>query len=225
MYTLFPVQVCPSLLSVLPVPKASKIVLRVNSLSVYFSMTDLTRSLIFDDNCQTSYLPTPPDSRSISPHYAPLVSHDSKGPFSGVATYPNGSCPEVSDKSERKAMSHSINPSEELLIVSPYSSRPHLLELKGLDEPSRLLAKALTVMRHVRDDYAIALYAHTFNWQEVKQQLRKIIKWQNTKQWRDNTFYVVVFRSRLAAGTDPSYLGHLVELSHAEATKTGRLLK
>ena len=57
------------------------------------------------------------------------------------------------------------------------------------------------------------------------QQLRKITKWQNTKQWRDSMFYVVVFRSRLAAGTDPSYLGHLDELSHAEATKTGGLLK
>ena len=152
----------------LPLLKASKLALRVVSLSIYLSMTDLTRSLIFDGDCQMSCLTNPPGSRPISPHYAHLISHDSKGPFSGAAAYSNGGCLEVPEKLEKK-ISYSIDSSEEFLVVSPYSSRPHLLELKDLDEPSQLLAKALTVMRHVRDDYAITPCAHAFKWQEVMQ--------------------------------------------------------
>ena len=184
-------------------------------------MAASAHSIISDDNFQTSCLPFPPDS----PHYAHLIPIGSKGPVPGVATYDNGSCLDAPDNSEKKSTNYTSDPLEESLVVSPYSSRPHLLELKDLDESSRLLARALTVMRHVREDYATAPYAHAFNWQEVMQQFRKVTRGQNIKQWRENMFYIVVFRSRLASGTDPSYIGYLDELSHAEAMKTGGLLK
>ena len=183
-------------------------------------------SMIVDhDESQASYFPTPPDSRPISPHHTQLISHDLKGSFREVAAYPKSHSLELLGKSERTLTSSSCGSSDRFLVVSPYNSRPHLLKLTDLDNTSQLLAKALTVMRHVRDDYATTPYSDAFNWQEIVQHLRKIANPQKNEQWHENKFYIVVFRSRVASGTDPSYLGHLDELSHAEAMKTGGLLK
>src|SRR2546430_14201557 len=49
--------------------------------------------------------------------------------------------------------------SEELLVVSPYTTRPHLLDLRTVNNPCQLLALALTKMVPTREDYATAAYA------------------------------------------------------------------
>lgn len=48
--------------------------------------------------------------------------------------------------------------SDDRLIVSPYNDEPHLLDLKRYDVATQLLAKALTIFKPIREDYATAPY-------------------------------------------------------------------
>ena len=113
---------------------------------------------------------------------------------------------------------------KEWLVVSPYLNHPHLLDLATITEPQRLLAKALTVMVPIRLDYATAPYQASFNWSEVIQRLRDLIA-RTGLFWNHATFYIVVFRSQQLVSTDRTHLGALDERSHAEAMKSGGLLK
>lgn len=110
------------------------------------------------------------------------------------------------------------------LIVSPYTSLPHLLDLRPLQESQRLLAKALTVLASVRKDYATTPYPKSFNWDAVLDQLKSLLK-LSEHQWKRQHFYIVVFRSQVPPTTDRTELGGLDQKSHAEATKSGGLLK
>lgn len=110
------------------------------------------------------------------------------------------------------------------LVVSPYATIPHLLDLRKLDESPRLLAKALTVLQSVREDYATAPYHLSFNWDAVTERLRSLLEISNSL-WKRQQFYIVVFRSQLPPTTDRIHLGQLDQKSHAEATKSGGLLK
>lgn len=110
------------------------------------------------------------------------------------------------------------------LIVSPYTTLPHLLDLRTLEESSRLLTKALTILQSVREDYATALYYQSFNWDAVIDRLKSLLE-LSEYQWKRQHFYIVVFRSQLPPTTDRTHLGELDEKSHAEATKSGGLLK
>ena len=53
------------------------------------------------------------------------------------------------------------------LVVSPYTTKSHLLNLKDLDISNRLLAQALTVLEAICEDYAVAAYQESFNWDAV----------------------------------------------------------
>ena len=110
------------------------------------------------------------------------------------------------------------------LVVSPYVTIPHLLDLRHLDESPKLLAKALTVLQSVREDYATAPYHLSFNWDAVAGQLKSLLE-ISKYQWKRQQFYIVVFRSQLPPTTDRIHLGRLDQKSHAEATKSGGLLK
>lgn len=110
------------------------------------------------------------------------------------------------------------------LVVSPYSTSPHLLDLARLGESQRLIANALTVLQAVREDYATAPYHQSFNWDAVIGRLKSLIELSNY-QWKRQHFYIVVFRSQIPPTTDRVYLGGLDQQSHAEATKSGGLLK
>lgn len=55
----------------------------------------------------------------------------------------------------------------DFLIVSPYPSMAHLLDLRTLDVSQQLFAKALTVLEEVREDYSTAPYNESFNWEAV----------------------------------------------------------
>lgn len=110
------------------------------------------------------------------------------------------------------------------LVVSPYTSLPHLLDLRSLEESQRLVAQALTVLESVRDDYATAPYHQSFNWDGVTDRLRALLQ-LSQYQWKRQHFYIVVFRSQVPPTTNRTHLGGLDQNSHAEATKSGGLLK
>ena len=120
---------------------------------------------------------------------------------------------------------HSKNQSpENLLVVSPYTSRSHLLDLNSVNAPDQLVAKALTSMKPIRDDYATASYKEAFNWNEVMGVLQGLVK-EEQHEWKERSLYVVVFMSQVPPTTDKSYLGRLDEKSHEEAMESGGLLK
>ena len=110
------------------------------------------------------------------------------------------------------------------LVVSPYTSNPHLLDLRTLDISQQLLARALTHLQAVREDYATASYVDSFNWTAVLARLKTLVQ-QNNHHWRRQDFYIVVFRSQVPPTTSRLELGELDQRSHAEATKSGGLLK
>lgn len=110
------------------------------------------------------------------------------------------------------------------LAVSPYTVHPHLLDLDTVTISQRLLAKALRVMAPVRSDYATAPYQKSFNWDEVIRTLKELTITTNV-HWIQQTFYLVVFRSRVLPSTDRIHLAALDQRSHAEAMRSGGLLK
>lgn len=111
-----------------------------------------------------------------------------------------------------------------LLVVSPYTSPPHLLDLEKYSKSSQLFAKALTIFRPTRDNYALAEYTESFNFQEVIEALRSLAKAEDYK-WNATDFYVVSFRSQLTPDADPERLFELDAFSHQEAMASGGLLK
>ena len=110
------------------------------------------------------------------------------------------------------------------LVVSPYTTFPHLLDLTSLEESQRLLANSLTVLQSIRQDYATAPYHQSFNWDAVIARLRSL-RDLSDYQWQRQHFYIVVFRSQVPPTTDRTHLGELDQRSHAEATESGGLLK
>ena len=111
--------------------------------------------------------------------------------------------------------------SDGLLVVSPYTSRSHLLDLSGVTKPNQLLAMALTSFKPILSSYATAPYISAFNWVEVMECLRVLAKNDTSYHWQEQVFYLVVFRSQIPPTTDRSHLGSLDEVSHAEAMHTG----
>lgn len=110
------------------------------------------------------------------------------------------------------------------LVVSPYESAHHLLDLSSVSKPCQLLAMALAVMRELGPDYATTPYIDAFNWPEVMDNLYNLVC-QEEFHWSKEEFYIVVFRSQIPLTTNRAHLGKLDEDSHAEATKSGGLLK
>ena len=113
----------------------------------------------------------------------------------------------------------------ELLVVSPYTTKSHLLDLSTVSRPNQLLAHALTAMEVIRTDYATALYEEAFNWPNVILKLRTLLQEDSSYKWEKQSFYIVVFRSQIPPSTDRSHLGALDEAAHEEATASGGLLK
>lgn len=113
---------------------------------------------------------------------------------------------------------------EALLVNSPYTSQDHLLHLGSVGKPQRLLAKALTVMAPLRDDYATAPYSDAFNWSSVINALKALVG-AESYAWKDQSYYIVVFRSQVPPSTNRSHLAALDKRSHAEAMESGGLLK
>lgn len=110
------------------------------------------------------------------------------------------------------------------LVVSPYTSLPHLLDLSKYPMSSQLFAKALAVFHPIRENYATAEYTNSFNFARVMETLRSLSR-DEGYSWRKTEFYVVSFRSQLSLDADPERLFQLDALSHQEAIASGGLLK
>lgn len=110
------------------------------------------------------------------------------------------------------------------LLVSPYLSQEHLLDLQTVGKQEQLMAKALMVMAPVKDDYGTASYHEAFNWTTVIDALQLLVRAESFA-WRKQHFYVIAFRSLLAPEADYARLIELDEKAHVEATKSGGLLK
>ena len=114
------------------------------------------------------------------------------------------------------------------LVSSPYTTPNHLLDLQPLTIPQRLVAQALTTLQPLNGHYAAQPYHQAFNWSSVMANLRSLhynLPASSHACWTTHTFYIVVFRSQLPPSTDRSKLGEMDERSHAEANKSGGLLK
>lgn len=114
--------------------------------------------------------------------------------------------------------------SKDLLVISPYVETPHLLDLRTLEPQAQMLAAALTKLKALRTDYATAPYVEIFNWAEVIANMRQLLA-ETGRSWKEQKFYIVVFRSQIPATTDYSHLGVLDKAAHAEAMKSGGFLK
>lgn len=112
----------------------------------------------------------------------------------------------------------------DFVVASPYTSLSHLLDLRTLNIPQQLFAKALTRLEATRPDYATAPYIDSFNWAIVFEYLKDLAQ-QRSHTWQRQHFYIIVFRSQIPPTTDRLELGELDQRSHAEATKSGGLLK
>lgn len=110
------------------------------------------------------------------------------------------------------------------LIVSPYLEPEHLLDLRTLDTPNRLLALALTTLTPATTEYATVKYVDAFDWASLMSSLRSLAKSEGYR-WTNQEFYVVEFRSRLKADIDVDLLFKLDKFAHEEATQAGNLLK
>ena len=110
------------------------------------------------------------------------------------------------------------------LVVSPYHEQDHLLNLERVDVENQLLALSLTKLECLREDYATAPYIDSFNWAEVIETLRTLVREFN-HSWKETSFFVVAFRSRIPPTTVYADLGKLDKAAHAEATKSGGFLK
>ncbi|GAO18504.1 uncharacterized protein UV8b_06614 [Ustilaginoidea virens] len=110
------------------------------------------------------------------------------------------------------------------IIQSPYVDREHLLDLETLDNENALLSQALSRLRAVRQDYALAPYVESFNWQEVLDELKRLAQ-RSGQDFKETSFYIVAFRSRIKPSTDYSHLGELDKAAHAEAVASGGFLK
>lgn len=109
------------------------------------------------------------------------------------------------------------------LISSPYRNLANQLRLESLGVQSRLFAFALTNLKPVQDNYAVAPYLTVFNWPFIFETLRALCNREGLK-WKRQEFYVVIFRSKLRADTDQVRLGELDQKSHEEACTSGSLL-
>ncbi|KAI0914979.1 hypothetical protein F4823DRAFT_4001 [Ustulina deusta] len=113
---------------------------------------------------------------------------------------------------------------KDLFVMSPYTEREHLLDLKRLDTENAILAQALGHLKCLRPDYATAPYLDTFNWEEVIEQV-KLLARQKEHNWKGSSFFVVAFRSQIPPTTVYEDLGTLDKAAHAEATASGGFLK
>jgi hypothetical protein len=110
------------------------------------------------------------------------------------------------------------------LEVSPYPEAEHLLDLKTLDTPNRLLALASVELEPATEKYATAKYEDAIDWSSLMFNLKSLATQEGYK-WTRHEFYVVEFRSKLKHIIDVDRLFTLDKESHIEATASGGLLK
>ncbi|KAL8968197.1 MAG: hypothetical protein Q9183_002576 [Haloplaca sp. 2 TL-2023] len=115
--------------------------------------------------------------------------------------------------------------SSDLLVASPYTDSAHLLNLAALTQVQVLFARALSLLTPITSAYSTVPYASAFNWDAVFYWLAAAAK-AHSFAWKEQDFYIVIFRSQVPASTDRSHLAALDKRAHAEAMReTNGLLK
>lgn len=117
--------------------------------------------------------------------------------------------------------------SSNILVSSPYSSSEHHLDLSSVPETSQQLALALEILRPVTEEYPSQPYSASFNWQEIVDRLPNDFTGipSPTPYLTEGEFYCIAFYSTLHPNVDTKRLHYLDSLAHAEANKSGGLLK
>ncbi|KPM46068.1 hypothetical protein AK830_g505 [Neonectria ditissima] len=110
------------------------------------------------------------------------------------------------------------------LVQSPYVEQDHLLDLETLNHENALLARGLTRLQVLREDYATAPYVESFNWPEVISEVKRLAI-ESGKGFKETSFYIVAFRSQIKPSTEYADLGRLDQAAHAEAVASGGFLK
>ncbi|KAK7420111.1 hypothetical protein QQX98_002974 [Neonectria punicea] len=131
-------------------------------------------------------------------------------------------------KSDAQVQINQIDPDfltqERYLMQSPYAEQAHLLDLETLNHENVLLARGLTRLQVLREDYATAPYVESFNWPEVISEVKRLAK-ESDKGFKETSFYIVAFRSQIKTSTEYADLGRLDQAAHAEAVASGGFLK
>ncbi|KAG9191237.1 hypothetical protein G6011_09325 [Alternaria panax] len=156
-----------------------------------------------------------------------LVFHDNKQPLPHQPAGDSSAQPPTPDQQVDNTVPHSDQTSSSThLISSPYNIPHHYLDLSSphLTTPSRLLALALTALKPATHTYATAPYEQALNFASTISLLRDVTQ-REKHDWKETSFYVVVFRSQLKEGIDEEWLYRLDEESHREACESGGLLK
>ncbi|TQN73992.1 UPF0643 protein [Colletotrichum shisoi] len=117
-----------------------------------------------------------------------------------------------------------INNTDRFLVHSPYTDPEHLLDLETLDDENALLARALSRLECLREDYATADYVESFNWGDVMAEVKRLVQ-STGKTFKETSFYIVAFRSTIPPSTAYEDLGVLDKAAHAEANQVGGFLK
>lgn len=123
-----------------------------------------------------------------------------------------------------REVSPDLAASNRYLVQSPYTEQEHLLDLDTLDNENTILARALGKFQAVREDYATAPYTESFNWPEVLEEVKRLAL-ESGKSFKETSFYIVAFRSRIKQTTEYADLGRLDKGAHAEAVASGGFLK
>jgi hypothetical protein len=143
----------------------------------------------------------------------------------GVQTVAAGDLPHFS-KIETTSVIREITSSKRTgwMVQSPYTEQDHQLDLSTLDFENAVLAEALAGLKSIREDYATAPYAESFNWSDIMTELKRIVS-ESGEEFKETTFYVVAFRSQIKPSTEYSHLGELDKAAHKEAVNSGGFLK
>lgn len=124
----------------------------------------------------------------------------------------------------KRPTSANVRDGRQWLISSPYSGTVHQLDLLSLDLQNQLMALALQALSPASGDFATQPYSDAFTWVRVMEILRILVN-SSGMRWASREFYAVEFRSQLKEQIDRDLLWKLDEMSHAEAARSGGLLK
>lgn len=86
--------------------------------------------------------------------------------------------------------------SEDCIISSPYLDSNHLLNIKDLAEPFRIIALALQKFEPIDDQYASLRYDAAFDLERIRKWINEHVKVNGVK-FPETSAYIIAFRSIL----------------------------
>lgn len=119
--------------------------------------------------------------------------------------------------------------SDDFIISSPYSDSNHLLNIKDLAEPFRIIALALQMFEPIDGKYASQRYDAAFDLERVRKWINEYVKVNGVK-FPQTSAYIIAFRSILKDeiindSQKRAFLSAMDKESHMLANLSGGLLK